>query len=197
MAHLDVVVIGGGQSGLAATYAPGRRGPNLVALEAFDQAAGTGTHAATRSSSTSCVTPTTWTPTSAPGTTSGRSAEQTGASVSPWRTAPNRPRAAQSPPPAASVRPNLPTLPGLDTCTGRVLHVKDCHSPEAFACLAPLGALDENGHPGTWTERPSPILGSASSALSWQRSLPSAPLCDVGRDADRIARRLARHLARP
>ncbi|MFB6783162.1 flavin-containing monooxygenase [Streptomyces sp. NPDC056352] len=62
--------------------------------------------------------------------------------------------------------------------------------------LAPLGALDEVGHPrhrdGTSLIHP----GLGFVGLEWQRSLSSASLRGVGRDADRVTRRLARHLAR-
>nr|WTA00450.1 NAD(P)/FAD-dependent oxidoreductase [Streptomyces sp. NBC_00857] len=63
--------------------------------------------------------------------------------------------------------------------------------------LAPLGALDERGRPlhrdGTSTVHP----GLAYVGLEWQRSLSSASLRGVGRDAQRVARRLAKRLTRP
>ncbi|WP_327367986.1 flavin-containing monooxygenase [Streptomyces sp. NBC_01217] len=62
--------------------------------------------------------------------------------------------------------------------------------------LAPLGALDEDGCPrhrdGTSLTHP----GLGFVGLEWQRSLSSASLRGVGRDADRVARRLTKHLAR-
>ncbi|WP_454325212.1 hypothetical protein [Streptomyces glaucescens] len=64
-------------------------------------------------------------------------------------------------------------------------------------CLASLdGAVDTAGNPrhraGTATELP----GLAFVGLEWQRTLSSNSLRGVGRDADRVARRLAAHLAR-
>lgn len=62
--------------------------------------------------------------------------------------------------------------------------------------LAPLDALGGQGRPlhrdGTSLTQP----GLAYVGLEWQRSLSSASLRGVGRDAERIARRLAAHLAR-
>ncbi|MCC9710613.1 NAD(P)/FAD-dependent oxidoreductase [Streptomyces sp. MNU76] len=62
--------------------------------------------------------------------------------------------------------------------------------------LAPLGALDQGGHPlhreGASTVHP----GLAYVGLEWQRSLSSNSLRGVGRDANRVARRLAAHLRR-
>jgi putative flavoprotein involved in K+ transport len=61
--------------------------------------------------------------------------------------------------------------------------------------LAPLGALDEHGHPrhreGVSLTHPA----LAYVGLEWQHSLSSNTLRGVGRDAARIARRLAVHLA--
>ncbi|MCX5501079.1 NAD(P)/FAD-dependent oxidoreductase [Streptomyces sp. NBC_00053] len=61
--------------------------------------------------------------------------------------------------------------------------------------LSPLGVLDGHGRPrhrdGIALAHP----GLAFVGLEWQRSLSSASLRGVGRDAARIARRLAAHLA--
>ncbi|MDK1342034.1 NAD(P)/FAD-dependent oxidoreductase [Streptomyces sp. 378] len=60
--------------------------------------------------------------------------------------------------------------------------------------LAPLGALDEHGHPihreGISLTHP----GLAYVGLEWQRSLSSNSLRGVGRDAARIARRVSSYL---
>lgn len=62
--------------------------------------------------------------------------------------------------------------------------------------LAPLGALNEHGHPihreGVSLTHP----GLAHVGLEWQRSLSSNSLRGVGRDASRIARRLAAYVRR-
>lgn len=62
--------------------------------------------------------------------------------------------------------------------------------------LAPLGALNEHGHPihreGVSLTHP----GLAHVGLEWQRSLSSNSLRGVGRDASRIARRLAEYVHR-
>ncbi|MEV4445592.1 MULTISPECIES: flavin-containing monooxygenase [Streptomyces] len=62
--------------------------------------------------------------------------------------------------------------------------------------LAPLGALDEHGQPihqeGVSLTHP----GLAYVGLEWQRSLSSNSLRGVGRDANRIARRLAAYVHR-
>ncbi|GII54140.1 monooxygenase [Planotetraspora thailandica] len=59
-----------------------------------------------------------------------------------------------------------------------------------------LGALDQHGHPlhrdGASLTRP----GLAYVGLEWLRSLSSNSLRGVGRDAERVARRMANHLAR-
>ncbi|WP_053747696.1 hypothetical protein [Streptomyces sp. MMG1533] len=60
--------------------------------------------------------------------------------------------------------------------------------------LAPLGALDEHGHP-LHREGASMIHpGLAYVGLEWQRSLSSNSLRGVGRDAVRAASRLTAHL---
>lgn len=66
----------------------------------------------------------------------------------------------------------------------------------ALDYLAPLGALGPGGHPlhrdGLSAVRP----GLAYVGLEWQRSLASASLRGVGRDARSVVRRLST-LARP
>ncbi|MGJ3560568.1 flavin-containing monooxygenase [Streptomyces sp. INA 01156] len=63
--------------------------------------------------------------------------------------------------------------------------------------LAPLGgALDADGNPQHREGLAVGAPGLAFVGLEWQRSLSSNSLRGVGRDADRIARRLAAHLAR-
>lgn len=61
--------------------------------------------------------------------------------------------------------------------------------------LAPLGVLDEQGLPlhRDGASRADPAV--AYVGLEWQRSLSSASLRGVGRDAQRMARRLSAHLA--
>ncbi|SCK15516.1 NAD(P)/FAD-dependent oxidoreductase [Streptomyces sp. WMMB 322] len=64
-----------------------------------------------------------------------------------------------------------------------------------LGCLAPLGVLGEEGlplhHDGASLVDPA----VAYVGLEWQRSLASASLRGVGRDAERMARRLSAHLA--
>ncbi|CAL9355956.1 flavin-containing monooxygenase [Actinospica acidiphila] len=63
--------------------------------------------------------------------------------------------------------------------------------------LAPLhGALDDEGIPRHREGLATAVPGLAFVGLEWQRSLSSNSLRGVGRDADRVARRLAAHLAR-
>ncbi|MGW9054831.1 hypothetical protein ACWGOT_32515 [[Kitasatospora] papulosa] len=74
---------------------------------------------------------------------------------------------------ATGYRPHLPCLSGLD------------------------GALDPGGTPPRHREGlATGVPGLALVGLEWQRSLSSNSLRGVGRDAERIARRLAAHLAR-
>lgn len=63
--------------------------------------------------------------------------------------------------------------------------------------LSPLGALDAQGRPRHRDGIARAYPGLAYVGLEWQRSLSSASLRGVGRDARRIARHLAAHLARP
>ncbi|QLH25321.1 NAD(P)/FAD-dependent oxidoreductase [Streptomyces sp. Rer75] len=63
--------------------------------------------------------------------------------------------------------------------------------------LGPLGALDAPGRPRHRDGIAHAHPGLAYVGLEWQRSLSSASLRGVGRDAGRIARHLAAHLARP
>ncbi|MFI6466181.1 hypothetical protein [Streptomyces sp. NPDC050538] len=62
--------------------------------------------------------------------------------------------------------------------------------------LAPLGALDDSGHPRHREGVSLTHRGLAYVGLEWQRSLSSNSLRGVGRDAARIARCIASHLAR-
>ncbi|MFD5492608.1 flavin-containing monooxygenase [Streptomyces sp. NPDC127091] len=63
--------------------------------------------------------------------------------------------------------------------------------------LAPLdGALDAAGNPRHREGLATGVPGLAFVGLEWQRSLSSNSLRGVGRDAERIARRLAAYLAR-
>ncbi|MET9550092.1 FAD-dependent oxidoreductase [Streptomyces sp. NPDC006627] len=73
---------------------------------------------------------------------------------------------------ATGYRPDLPYLAGLD------------------------GALDANRNPRHREGLATGVPGLAFVGLEWQRSLSSNSLRGVGRDAERIARRLAAHLAR-
>lgn len=73
---------------------------------------------------------------------------------------------------ATGYRPDLPYLAGID------------------------GALDVAGNPRHREGLATNVPGLAFVGLEWQRSLSSNSLRGVGRDADRIARRLAAHLAR-
>ncbi|WP_406721935.1 NAD(P)/FAD-dependent oxidoreductase [Streptomyces althioticus] len=73
---------------------------------------------------------------------------------------------------ATGYRPDLPYLADLD------------------------GALDANGNPRHREGLAIGVSGLAFVGLEWQRSLSSNSLRGVGRDAERIARRLAAHLAR-
>ncbi|MEU0352729.1 FAD-dependent oxidoreductase [Streptomyces sp. NPDC006237] len=73
---------------------------------------------------------------------------------------------------ATGYRPDLPYLAGLD------------------------GALDAVGAPRHREGLATGVPGLAFVGLEWQRSLSSNSLRGVGRDAERIARRLAAHLAR-
>ncbi|MFE5097047.1 flavin-containing monooxygenase [Streptomyces sp. NPDC056638] len=73
---------------------------------------------------------------------------------------------------ATGYRPDLPYLPSLD------------------------GALDADGNPRHREGVAIGVPGLAFVGLEWQRSLSSNSLRGVGRDANRIARRLAAHLAR-
>ncbi|WP_307822003.1 hypothetical protein [Streptomyces coffeae] len=63
--------------------------------------------------------------------------------------------------------------------------------------LGPLGDLDSQGRPRHRDGIAHAHPGLAYVGLEWQRSLSSASLRGVGRDAQRIARHLAAHLARP
>ncbi|MFF3489059.1 flavin-containing monooxygenase [Streptomyces sp. NPDC002701] len=72
---------------------------------------------------------------------------------------------------ATGYRPDLPYLAGLD------------------------GALDAAGNPRHREGVATDVPGLAFVGLEWQRSLSSNSLRGVGRDADRIARRLAARLA--
>ncbi|MEU5639697.1 flavin-containing monooxygenase [Streptomyces milbemycinicus] len=63
--------------------------------------------------------------------------------------------------------------------------------------LSPLGALDSQGRPRHRDGIARAHPGLAYVGLEWQRSLSSASLRGVGRDAQRIARHLAAHLTRP
>ncbi|MGC2998662.1 flavin-containing monooxygenase [Streptomyces sp. G35A] len=58
------------------------------------------------------------------------------------------------------------------------------------------GALDTAGHPWHREGLATGVPGLAFVGLEWQRSLSSNSLRGVGRDADRVARRLAAHLMR-
>ena len=62
--------------------------------------------------------------------------------------------------------------------------------------LASLGALDASGRPRHREGLSLTHPGLAYVGLEWQRSLSSNSLRGVGRDADRVARRIAAHLAR-
>ncbi|MEU7646319.1 flavin-containing monooxygenase [Streptomyces huasconensis] len=73
---------------------------------------------------------------------------------------------------ATGYRPDLPYLAGLD------------------------GALDAAGNPRHRGGVATDVVGLAFVGLEWQRTLSSNSLRGVGRDADRIARRLAAYLAR-
>ncbi|MFD6414296.1 FAD-dependent oxidoreductase, partial [Nocardia asteroides] len=73
---------------------------------------------------------------------------------------------------ATGYRPDLPYLAGLD------------------------GALDADGNPRHREGIAIGVRGLAFVGLEWQRSLSSNSLRGVGRDAERIARRLAAHRAR-
>ncbi|MEU0896616.1 flavin-containing monooxygenase [Streptomyces massasporeus] len=73
---------------------------------------------------------------------------------------------------ATGYRPDLPYLAGLD------------------------GALGADGTPRHRQGLATNVPGLAFVGLEWQRSLSSNSLRGVGRDADRVARRLATHLAR-
>ncbi|OEU86626.1 FAD-dependent oxidoreductase [Streptomyces abyssalis] len=61
--------------------------------------------------------------------------------------------------------------------------------------LAPFGALDRRGLPLRRGDVSPAGPALAYVGLEWQRSLSSASLRGVGRDADRVARRLSAHLA--
>ncbi|WP_030611011.1 hypothetical protein [Streptomyces sclerotialus] len=61
--------------------------------------------------------------------------------------------------------------------------------------LAPLGALDGQGNPHHRDGYSTALPRLAYVGLEWQRSLSSASIRGVGRDARRAARRLASHLA--
>ncbi len=73
---------------------------------------------------------------------------------------------------ATGYRPDLPYLASLD------------------------GALDGDGSPRHREGLATGVPGLAFVGLEWQRSLSSNSLRGVGRDAERIARRLAAHLRR-
>jgi putative flavoprotein involved in K+ transport len=73
---------------------------------------------------------------------------------------------------ATGYRPDLPCLAGLD------------------------GALDADGNPRHREGLATGVQGLAFVGPEWQRSLSSNSLRGVGRDAERIARRLAAQLAR-
>jgi putative flavoprotein involved in K+ transport len=62
--------------------------------------------------------------------------------------------------------------------------------------LAPLGALDAFGQPRHRDGASLTHQGLTYAGLEWQRSLSSNSLRGVGRDADRVARRIAAHLNR-
>lgn len=87
------------------------------------------------------------------------------------------------------------TWPGGAVSHADVIILATGYRP-ALDCLAPLGALDPGGRPlhrgGLSTVHP----GLAYVGLEWQRSLASASLRGVGRDARHVTRRLsalARH----
>ena len=73
---------------------------------------------------------------------------------------------------ATGYRSDLPYLAGLD------------------------GALDAEGNPRHREGLATGVPGLAFVGLEWQRSLSSNSLRGVGRDAERIARRLAAYLSR-
>ncbi|CAM5273460.1 SidA/IucD/PvdA family monooxygenase OS=Streptomyces rutgersensis OX=53451 GN=F0345_28485 PE=4 SV=1 [Streptomyces diastaticus subsp. diastaticus] len=58
------------------------------------------------------------------------------------------------------------------------------------------GAMDAEGKPRHREGLAAGVPGLAYVGLEWQRSLSSNSLRGVGRDAERIARRLVAHLAR-
>ncbi|WP_308122083.1 NAD(P)/FAD-dependent oxidoreductase [Streptomyces sp. TRM70350] len=62
--------------------------------------------------------------------------------------------------------------------------------------LAPLGALGISGNPRHREGMSLTHPGLAYVGLEWQRSLSSNSLRGVGRDAERVARRIAAHLSR-
>ncbi len=73
---------------------------------------------------------------------------------------------------ATGYGPDLPYLTGLD------------------------GALDGDGSPRRHEGLAIGVLGLAFAGLEWRRSLSSNSPRGVGRDAERVARRLASHVAR-
>ncbi|MGW1493858.1 flavin-containing monooxygenase [Streptomyces sp. NPDC002402] len=162
MEHLDVAVIGGGQSGLAAAYALRKRGLAPVVLEASEQAAGSWPH---YYDSLTLFSPARYS--SLPGLAFGGDPERyphrdevvayllryadrldaeirTGHRVSEVRAHrggflltldDGSPLAARTVAAATGGfgRPNRPALPGLDSFTGTLLHVTDYRAPEVLA----------------------------------------------------------------
>ncbi|MFF3327450.1 flavin-containing monooxygenase [Streptomyces sp. NPDC002889] len=162
MEHLDVAVIGGGQSGLAAAHALRRRGRTPVVLEASARAAGSWPH---YYDSLTLFSPAGYS--SLPGLPFGgdpqryphrdevvayllRYADQldaeirTGRRVSAVRAEDGGFLLALEDGSHLAARavvaatggfgsPNRPALPGLDSFTGTLLHVTDYRSPEPFA----------------------------------------------------------------
>lgn len=225
MERIDVAVIGGGQSGLAVAHALLRRGLRPVVLEASDRAAGSWPHYYDSLTLFSPARHSSLPGMPFPGADRDRHPHRdevvaylttyadrldaeirTGCRV----TAPagaagsrdGRYRAA-----LAAGRPDRrPLFTGAD---GARLVWPDGWREEVDAIvlatgyrpdlpyLAGLyGALDAGGNPQHREGLATGVPGLAFVGLEWQRSLSSNSLRGVGRDAERVARRLAAHLTR-
>ncbi|MFF7643023.1 FAD-dependent oxidoreductase [Streptomyces canus] len=223
MEHIDVAVIGGGQSGLATAHALLRHGLRSVVLEASDQTAGLWPQyyysltlfSPARYSSVTLATR---------GPVKCAAQRVLGRDLHWWLT-----RTGLDTAPLGRLLPRPPAQPVLDD--GRYRAALAAGQPDRrqvftgadgaklvwpggereevdaivlatgyrsdLPYLASLdGALDAEGNPRHREGIATAVAGLAFVGLEWQRSLSSNSLRGVGRDADRVARRLTAHLSR-